>query len=43
MESKLQPDENKIDYLKACLKVFLTSLEEDPQPVKVQLEAFTVA
>lgn len=40
---KLQPAEDKIDYLKACLKVFLTRLEEDPQPVKAQLEAFIAA
>lgn len=39
----LSPASEKVDYLKACLKVFLTRLEEDPQPVKDQLNAFQTA
>lgn len=39
----LNPSSEKVDYLKACLKVFLTRLEEDPQPVKEQLHAFQSA
>ena len=39
----LNPSNEKVDYLKACLKVFLTRLEEDPQPVKEQLHTFQTA